>query len=189
MHLMSATEGEARTWAGSAVIWTASVLSAAAVIALTVYGLGATRRAAAQVSALAAQQCAHAGQYLVSCKKYLVAADLSDDQLSSEEDSYANDELGNLAAARSDLIQQVATEKFFDTELAQMGFPAAITPIVQGLIQANEDRFRVTELQAQSKTLAQLQSRDRLRKAGDSSVETQARLLRKALGLPPPSAS
>lgn len=48
MHPMSAEDGEARTWVGGAVIWTASVLSAAAVIALTAYGLGATRRAAAQ---------------------------------------------------------------------------------------------------------------------------------------------
>jgi hypothetical protein len=149
------------------------------------YELGVMVRhqpSAPPISAAARQRAALA-------RAYLAIADPSDKQLNVEEDAYARNEKSDLTAAEVDLRDEVGTERQFDTQLAAIKFPAATESIAQALIKANKARFRVTLRQSRSKTLPQLQSLDAKRTAGDASVETEVAAIRKALGLPPESAS
>jgi hypothetical protein len=130
-----------------------------------------------------------AAQLAAAARTYETLADASDKQLDVEEDAYADDEHDDLAAAKSELRAQVATERLFDKELAAIKFPATVEATAQALIRANEARFRVTLRQARAKTLAALQALDSARKAGDAAVEVQAELIRKELHLPAVPAS
>jgi hypothetical protein len=122
-------------------------------------------------------------------REYLAIASPSDKVLDPEEDGYADNEMHNLAAAEADLRAQVATEKQFDTQLAAIRFPAAIEATARALIKANEGRFRITERQARSRTLARLRSMDAMREAGNAAVEVQVARIRRQLHLPPESSS
>jgi hypothetical protein len=166
------------------LIAVASTLAAVLVL-LAIYALAIARRPADAPSPPAAP--AADAKLAALAHSYLAIADLSDRKLGVEEDGYAHNERGNLAAAISDLRAEVATKRLFDKQLAAIKFPPAIETIAQALIRANRSRFRVAERQARSGTLAGLRSLDSRRKAGDASVEVQVRLLRKALHLPPPS--
>jgi hypothetical protein len=128
-------------------------------------------------------------QLAALARGYLAIATPSDKQLDAEEDAYAGNERDNLAAACKNLRQEVATERLFDKQLAAITFPPALESTARALIAANRKRFRMTERQARSTTLAQLQSLDARRKAGDAAVEVQVRLLRQQLHLPPPATS
>jgi hypothetical protein len=124
-----------------------------------------------------------------SAARYLAAANAADHSLEVSNDAYKKNELSNLAAARSDLRAEVATESQFDNQLAQIPFPLSDASIVRALIAANQQRGALTARQARSTSLAQLRSFDARHGATDAAVEVQVRLLRKALGLPPPSTS
>jgi hypothetical protein len=120
---------------------------------------------------------------------YTSIADPSDQALEAEVNSYTKNEHGNLAAARSALKREVATELAFNKQLAKIQFPASIAAISQALIQANQKRSQLIQQQAQSPTLARMRSLDSAHRAADAVVEVQVRAIRQALGLPPPSTS
>jgi hypothetical protein len=124
-----------------------------------------------------------------SAARYLAIANPANHSLDVSNNAYKKDELSNLAAAKSDLRGEVATETLFDTRLAQIPFPLSDASIVRALIAANQQRGALTARQARSTSLAQLRSLDARHQATDAAVEAQVRLLRKALGLPPPSTS
>jgi hypothetical protein len=124
-----------------------------------------------------------------SAERYLAIANPANHSLEVSNNAYKKDELGNLAAAKSDLRAEVATETLFDTRLAQIPFPLSDASIVRALIAANQQRGALTARQARSASLAQLRSLDARHQATDAAVEGQVRQLRKALGLPPPSTS
>jgi hypothetical protein len=172
---------------GRAIVVLSSTVAVLLLIG-SIYALGFMKRqptpppAPAPVSA-ASKQLAALG------RSYLAIADPFDKQLDTEEDAYADSEKGNLAAAKADLRAQVAMEKLFDTQIAAIRFPAAIEATAQALIRANESRFKITERQARSKTLARLRSLDAQREAGNAAVEVQVALIRRQLHLPPESAS
>ena len=172
---------------GCAIVVLSSTVAALLLIG-SIYALGIMKRqptpppAPAPVSA-ASTQLAALG------RSYLAIANPSDKQLDTEEDAYADNEKGNLAAAKADLRAQVATEKLFDKQIGAIRFPAAIEATAQALIRANESRFKVTERQARSKTLARLRSLDARREAGNAAVEVQVALIRRQLHLPPEPAS
>jgi hypothetical protein len=167
------------------------ILAGAAVLAVlmlagSIYAIYVVTRQAAPPPAPAS---AAARQLTAFGREYLAIASPSDKVLDPEEDAYADNEKDNLAAAETDLRAQVATEKAFDRQLAAIRFPAAIEATAQALIRANEGRFRITERQARSKTLARLRSLDAMREAGNVAVEAQVALIRKQLHLPPESDS
>lgn len=165
------------------------ILAAAAVLAVllltgSIYAIYViTRQPGPPPAPAASRQLAAFG------REYLAIAGPSDKVLDPEEDAYAGNEKDNLAAAKADLRAQVATEKLFDRQLAAIRFPTAIEATAHALIRANEGRFKITERQARSKTLARLRSLDAMREAGNAAVEVQVALLRKQLHLAPESAS
>ncbi|SRR6266700_3478964 len=118
--------------------------------------------------------------------RYLVIAEPANHRLDVEVDGYTDAQRDDLAAAKSDLRAEVATEHWFDQHLAAIPFPPRIAAISRALIRVNQERAEMASLQAQSASLTQLRSFNRLHRAADAAVEAEVRLIRRALKLPPP---
>jgi hypothetical protein len=147
-----------------------------------------------------AQQVSHPGpkdsaspgptwQLKALARKYMAVAKPANRRLDPANDSFADSEHDDLAAARADLISEAATERWFDEHLAKIPFPPAIEAMVRSLIAANTDRIKLTGLQARSDSLSELQSFDHAHKGADQAVENEVKLIRRALRLPPPADS
>ncbi len=121
--------------------------------------------------------------------QYLAIAKPANHRLDEETGAYARDAHGNLAAARADLLAEAATERGFDQHLARIALPPDIAAIARAMILANRHRISLTEQQARSASLTALASFTSRHKAADAAVEEQSRLIRRALGLPPPPES
>ena len=122
-------------------------------------------------------------------RKYLAIARPANRQLDRANDGYADAEHGNLARAAADLRSEIATERHFDQQLLRLPFPSALTPVARALVHANQSRIELTTRQARATALRQLRALDHQHKAADAAVETQVRLIRYFLRLPPPSTS
>jgi hypothetical protein len=125
----------------------------------------------------------------VLAREYLAIAVPANRRLDTEEDGFTDDERDDLAAAVADLRAQVRTERRFDQRLLKIPFPPRIDALARALVLVNQGRIAITNQQARSTSLTALRSADPLRQAADASVEAAAKLLRRALGLPPPSDS
>jgi hypothetical protein len=121
--------------------------------------------------------------------KYLAIAQPANHSLDTENDGYGDAEHDDLAAARKDLLDEVATESRFDAQLLAIKFPAAVEQQVQALVSANKIRIKLTQRQARATTLASLRAFDSQHKAADAAVEAPVRQIRLLLALPPPSTS
>jgi hypothetical protein len=120
---------------------------------------------------------------------YLAIAKPANHRLDEETGSYAQDVHRNLAAARSDLRAEAATERWFDQHLTKIPLPPPMAATARAMIRANQHRISLTEQQARSMTLAEMASFTGGHKADDAAVEAQSRLIRRQLGLPPPPES
>jgi methionine-rich copper-binding protein CopC len=120
---------------------------------------------------------------------YLAIALPANHRLETEVDGFKVHERDNLAAAESDLRAQAATERWFDQRVMKIPFPQQIAAVVRALVRANQSRVKLTELQARSTSIAKLRSFTSRHKAADAAVEVQVKLIRRDLGLPPPSTS
>lgn len=121
--------------------------------------------------------------------RYLAIARPANHRLEVEVDGYGDAERHDLTAARNDLRAEAATERRFDEQLLRIRFPSRITTTARATVAANRRRIALTGRQALSPSLAGLRSLDRRHKAADAAVETQVRLIRLFLGLPPPATS
>jgi hypothetical protein len=121
--------------------------------------------------------------------KYLAVAQPANRSLDTENDGYQDAEHDNLAAARTDLLDETATEARFDAQLLAIRFPAVVEQQVQALVAANKARIQLTRRQAGATTLAALRAFDRQHQASDAAVEAPVRQIRRLLGLPPPATS
>jgi hypothetical protein len=120
---------------------------------------------------------------------YLAIARPANHRLDVEVDGFGDHRRGDLAEADADLRAEAATEQHFDRQLSRIPFPAAIAAIARALILANQSRIALTRREARSGSLAGLRSFTSTHKTADAAVEIQARAIRKALSLPPPSTS
>ena len=119
--------------------------------------------------------------------RYLAIAAPAGRQLATEENSFAASQRDDLAAAKSDLMAEVATMQTFDKRLAAITFPAAAAAAVHALIVADHSRANLITRQARSASLNRLHSFDRRDRAANAAVAAKANLLRNALHAPPPS--
>jgi hypothetical protein len=126
-------------------------------------------------------------QLAAAAHRYLAVANPANQRLNNEITTFTTAEHSNLAAARTALKAEVATASQFDRQLAAIKFPAAVEPIAQDVIRANQALGRVTARQARAKTLAALQALDARRTAAATAVEAQVKRLRLALHLPAPA--
>ena len=120
---------------------------------------------------------------------YLAIARPANHRLDVEVDGFKDHSRDDLAEAAANLRAEAATELHFDRQLSRIPFPAAIAAIARALIRANQSRIALTRREARSASLARLRSFASTHKAADAAVEVQARAIRKALSLPPPSTS
>jgi hypothetical protein len=143
---------------------------------------------AAAPSTPAATQLSRADQKALAAQ-YLAIARPANHLLDADNDGYGDNEKDDLAAAKRDLRAEMATERLFDRQLRRIKFPAQIALTAQALVRSNRVRIALTTSQARSTSLARLRSFDRRHKAADATLEDQVRIIRKQLGLPPPSTS
>ena len=134
-----------------------------------------TRQSAASLRALAA--------------RYLTIARPANHRLDVAVDGYGDAQHDDLAQARADLRAQAATERQFDAQLLAIPFPDRIARTARALVRANQARIALTEHQAAAPSLARMRVLDGRHHQADAAVETQVRIIRSSLGLPPPSTS
>jgi hypothetical protein len=121
--------------------------------------------------------------------EYLAIARRANRQLDHSHDAYAENAHHDLAAAQAALRAQAATEREFDRRLAAISFPARIEAVARAMIVDNTQRIGLTLEQAHAASVAALLAFTARHRAADAAVEIQARLIRRELGLPPPSTS
>ncbi len=120
---------------------------------------------------------------------YLAIARPANRRLDTEVDGFTDHEHHALAAAEAALRAEAATERRFDQLLGEIRFPARIAPTALALIRDNQRRAALTDQQARSSSVTGLVSFTGRHRAADAAVEAQVRILRRALGLPPPESS
>jgi hypothetical protein len=178
--------------AGGVIITISSLVAAFLVIAGLIYATGAGQRNKAALAAASCEpslspsglQCTTA-QMLAS--QYTAIVNPASQQLSTDAAAYIASEGRDLAAAEAALTAEVASERAFDTSLARMKFPPAITPIVKALVRANQARATLTAEQARSSSLTLMRSFNNRAQLTTDAVETQLNLIHKALDPPPPA--
>jgi hypothetical protein len=122
-------------------------------------------------------------------RRYLAIARPANHRLDHEVDGFADHQRSDLAAAEADLRAEAVTERRFDRQLAAIPFPPWIAVMARATIRANQSRAALADREARSASLARLHSYAARHRAADASVEFGVRLIRQALGLPPPSQS
>ena len=122
-------------------------------------------------------------------RRYLAIARPANHRLDHEVDDFADHQRSDLAAAEADLRAEAVTERRFDRQLAAIPFPPWIAVMARATIGANQSRAALADREARSASLARLHSYAARHRAADASVEFGVRLIRQALGLPPPSQS
>jgi hypothetical protein len=120
---------------------------------------------------------------------YLATAKPANRRLDTENDGFTDDEHGDMAAAESDLRAEAATEQRFDQQLSKIRFPPQIAVPVRALIAANARRITLALRQARSSSVGGLLSFTHRHQAADAAIEAQVKVIRRDLGLPPPSGS
>jgi len=116
---------------------------------------------------------------------YAALAAPADQALAAQIDAYNKDLGHNLTAAKSDLMNEAQTEASFDDQLSAVGFPAAAETAEGALLQADQARTKLIEMQAHASSFAQMQSLNSRVQAANAAVETQVKLIRQDLHLPP----
>jgi hypothetical protein len=120
---------------------------------------------------------------------YMAIALPANHRLDKEVDSYNDHVRGKIAIAVADLRAEVATERWFDKRLLKIAFPPDIAATAKALVRVNNQRIALTTRQAHATTTAGLLAFNARHRAADAAVETQVRIIRHQLGLPPPSNS
>jgi hypothetical protein len=102
-------------------------------------------------------------------------------QLNADVADYTISARRSLPRAESALTAEVATAKAFDTSLTQFPFPPAVGTASNSLIQAIQTRITLMGEQARSSSQAQLRSFDARIDASGAKIQTDMKLVRKAL--------
>lgn len=171
--------GDRRMPRGCQALVAAALLGAS--VAAAGCGSAGTASATASASVSAQLKTLAAGYLAISAK--------ANDQLDREVAAYAADEHDNLAAARSDLRAEVATERWWDQHLLRIPFPPGLEAIARAVVQVNLRRIALTERQASAGTLRAMVALDARHKSDDAELEFAVSIIRRRLGLPPPESS
>ena len=121
--------------------------------------------------------------------RYLAIAKAGNRHLEHDFDQLEHDRRITLAMARADLRDAAVTERLFDRRLLAIRFPSATERAARVLYRVNQARAALTSIAAQSMSLAQVERFEHRLDFANAAVEQQVRLIRRQLGLPPPSTS
>jgi len=179
---------EART--GGVMLFAISFLAGVLVIAGLIYATGTGQRHKAALAAAGCEpnlspsglQCT---TYQVLTKRYLSITAPASQQLKTDESAYTASEWHHLAAAEAALRAEVTSETTLEANLTGFPFSPAIAAMAKALIQADRACAALTAEQARSSSLAELRSfNERVQVAG-AVVQTDLKLLGKAVDTPP----
>jgi hypothetical protein len=178
--------GQEQTTAGSVILAVVSFLAAVLLIAGLIYATGTSER---HKAALAAAGCepnlSPSGLQCTTVwmleRQYMTMTTLAIQQLNTDVAAYTANEGHHLAAAEAALTAEVTSENALDTSLARFPFPPAVAPTVKALIQADQARAKLTAEQARSSSLTQVRSFNDRVKVASAAVQTEMKLVRKAL--------
>jgi hypothetical protein len=164
------------------------VLAGAALLAAGCSSVGGPAAAAPASQAAPAGQAISPAQQNAAARGYLAIARPANRRLETDFDGL-NDHRNDLAAAKADLRDAVATERQFDRRLLALRLPAVTETVARLLVTANEARARLTTAAAASTSLSQLHRYEPRLTAANAPVEEAVRVIRSQLGLPPPETS
>jgi hypothetical protein len=183
--------GQERTTAGWVILAVSSCLAAFLVISGLIYATGSGERHEAALAAAGCEpglsppglQCT-TQQMLIG--QYLAILTPASRQINADMAAYTASERHHLlTTAEAALTAEVASEGVFDTSLAGIEFPPAIAPMAKALVQAYQALAKLTADQARSSTLTQLTSFSHRVQVADAAVQTEMKLVLKALHSPP----
>lgn len=182
--------GQENTGFGGFILAVTSALATLLVLAGLIYAVGTPARHRAALAEGGCEpslspsgvQCTTARMLT---KQYLAIVIPARQQLSADQAAYtAAARRRNLAAAQTALMAEVTSEHTFDTSLAHITFPPAVTAIAKALIRANEARATLTAKQAESTSVAGLRSFNRRVDVAGAAVQKDVKLIRTALASP-----
>jgi hypothetical protein len=182
--------GQERTTAGAVILIASSCLAGLLVIAGLIYATGTGQRHEAALAAAGCEpslspsglQCT-TWQMLTS--QYMATVTPANRQVNVDVAAYTASEGNDLAAAEAALMAEVTSENALDTSLAGFPFPPAIVPVAKALIRADQALAALTAEQARSTSLTQLRSFNHRVQIAGAAVQTEMKLLLKALHSPP----
>jgi hypothetical protein len=182
---------QGQTTAGWVILVVSSCLAGLLVIAGLIYATGSGERRQAALAAAGCEpglsppglQCT-TQQMLIS--QYMAILTPASRQVNADMAACTASERHHLlATAEAALTAEVTSENAFDTSLAGIEFPPAITPIAQALVRAGQALGKLTAEQARSSTLIQLTSFSHRVQVAGTAVQTEMKLMLKALHSPP----
>jgi hypothetical protein len=181
---------ERPTSAGGIIIMASAALAALLLIGALIYSTGIGQR---HLAALAAADCepnlSPSGQQCTTVQmltsEYLAIFNPASQQLTADVSAYTATERGSLAAAKATLAAEAATERAFDTRMANFPFPPTVAPTAKAMVAADQALAKLTAKQAGSSSLTRLRSFDHRIQVATATVKTEMKLLRKALAVPP----
>src|ERR1700722_15325982 len=176
--------------AGGIILVVTSLLSALLLIAALIYSTGIGQR---RLAALAAADCepnlSPSGLQCTTVpmltSEYMAIYIPASQQWSTDASAYTAHERDNLAAAKAALAAEVTSERAFNTSMANFPFPPAVAPTAKAMIQADQALAQLTAEQAEVSSLARMRSFDHRAEVATAACETELKLLRKALAVPP----
>jgi len=115
---------------------------------------------------------------------YTNAAGPADRILAADIHAYGVNRSRNLAAAKSDLSNEVTAQTSFDNQLGEVTFPAAADPHAEQLAAADAKRIKLIKLQLKATSLRKLRALDSQVQAASAAVDAQVKIMRADLGLP-----
>jgi hypothetical protein len=124
-----------------------------------------------------------------AASRYLAIATAGNERLETDIDGLSGHDRDRLSASAGDLRDASATERFFDRRLLMIAFAPAIKRTARHLYAVNQSRAELTAQAATSRSLGELRMYEAQIMAANADVETQVRLIRVELDLPPPMTS
>jgi hypothetical protein len=182
--------GPDRTTVGAVILMVSSALAALLVIAGLVYATGTGQRHEAALAAAGCEpglspsglQCT-TEQMLTT--QYLAILTPARQQANADMAAYTVSERNDLSAAEAALAAEATSEKAFGASLAGIEFPPAIAPMARTLARADRALVTLIAEQARSSTLTQLRSFNHRVQVAGAAVQTDMKLILKALRSPP----
>jgi hypothetical protein len=189
----SAGDQEQPAGAGGIIIMASAALAALLLIGALIYSTGIGQR---HLTALAAADCepnlSPSGQQCTTVQmltsEYLAIEHPASQQLTADVSAYTANERDHLGAAKAALAAEVTAERTFGTSMANFPFPPSVDPTAKAMVQAEQALAGLTAQQARSSSLNRLRSFDHRVRVATTAVETELKLLRKALAVPPTAA-
>jgi hypothetical protein len=187
--MSSAAARQDGTRTGAVILAVAATLAGLLVIAGLIYATGTHARSAAAIAAAGCEpgtgsESAPCTTPAMLAGEYAAIVTPASRQLTLDAAAYTASQYSNVAAAQAALTAEFTTMQTFDTSLAAIKFPAAITPVASALIRADQALATLTAQQARAATLARMRSYNRGVRTARAAVQGEMNLLVKAIDTP-----